>query len=906
MPQKKDKLLVGTLLTWADRILSLVEEGDFLKAIELSRSYYLNEAPGNRNNLPETPIGRKQVIGDKLRSLMDASAQYAFSEDRMSDGTHFTPDNRGVDRTSLFEGLVSVCCRAAIALQDFDFLFEDLFQRYDDSGISSIYLRQLEPFILNTEITSVPPRITQRLIALHAEDGRPEYVERIIWHMDPSCLDLHQAIHLCQQHHLYDALIYIYTRAMRDYVAPVVELLGLIRKVKSFRKTRDEFLHKMGSSLAADLSMEATIMNAYKIYPYLANIFSGLTYPSEEPLSGDDAFKAKKDVYTFLFFGRSSVWPPGEGGKLVLTSDEEGGVELTYPYVRQLLLFDSESFLHSLDIAFEDAYLNDKTQTINRFMIVRIILEIASSSVMPQEDITMVNIFVARNVPKYTQFLEITPTTMHDILIGLAEDPDRKTREDRQLAAEYLLSVYNPHDSERIVSLFEGAGFFRILRTWYYHDHSWAKLLSTYVDDPDITSLEILHNLEKVLILASRPNKGVIPDDLISIVSNSLPLLLHANITGTALLVDKTVPILHEIALEALDDGTGADAADVNRYQYLCTLLSPASNEEEHGTGVADGPSKNLSSPLHHMFFSLQCKFHPENIISTLQYIPKDALNTKDILEICESHNVYDAVVWATDWLGDPQGALSKADIFQKKLSRKLVDNIAQRPESFDFVSELESLRTIATIGRNICLAHSQGSARADIPLEDMWFKLLNSQIQTVQAIATSRPVQERDEPMVDSASPGAEVSNLLLSLRSLVQTTFGALVSITSSSTVSFPRLFKRLVNSTPSSTGSHYTEFRIILTGMLESYRSDEDLLVMLKHLIDRDLFEAVGQVTREQTHGWGPTQGTCQFCRNPVLTTLDSKSKLSLSHDPIVVGRTGIIFHQSCKPTNDMPSE
>ena len=190
VPQTKDKLLVGTLLTWADRILSMVEEGDFLKAIELSRSYYLDEAPGNRNNLPENPVHRKQVIGNKLRNLMDASAQYAFSEDRMSDDTHFTPDNRGVDRTSLFEGLVNVCCRAAIALQDFEFLFEDLFQRYDDSGISSIYLRQLEVFILNAEITYVPPRITQRLISLHAEDGRPEYVERIIWHMDPSCLDL--------------------------------------------------------------------------------------------------------------------------------------------------------------------------------------------------------------------------------------------------------------------------------------------------------------------------------------------------------------------------------------------------------------------------------------------------------------------------------------------------------------------------------------------------------------------------------------------------------------------------------------------------------------------------------------------------------------------------------------------
>jgi len=43
--------------------------------------------------------------------------------------------------------------------------------------------------------------------------------------------------------------------------------------------------------------------------------------------------------------------------------------------------------------------------------------------------------------------------------VGLAVDPDQSTREDRQLATEYLLSAYTPHDTEHILSLFEKAGF---------------------------------------------------------------------------------------------------------------------------------------------------------------------------------------------------------------------------------------------------------------------------------------------------------------------------------------------------------------------------------------------------------------------------------------------------------------
>ena len=884
---------MGTLLTWADRVLSLVQDGNFLGAIDLVQSYYIDEAPGNRNNLPDDLNLRKQMIGEKLRNLMDASTQYAFSEDRMTDSTHITPDNRGVDRTSLFEGLVIVCCRACVALDDFEFLFEDLFQRYDDSGISSIYLQQLEPFVLSNEIRHVPPRITQKLIALHEKDGRPDHVERIIWHMDPSCLDLNQAIHICQQYHLYDALIYIYTRAMRDYVAPVVVLLGLIRQVRQYRRSQIISMKTAGMLVEFDSTMETIIINAYKIYPYLANALSGLTYPSEDPLTPEEAFHAKKEVYTFLFFGRSSVWPAGEGGRLVLTSDEEGGVEPTYPYVRQLLLFDSESFLHSLDIAFEDAYLNDKYLAINRLMIVRILLEILSSDSLLQEDATLVNIFIARNVPKYQQFLEIAPTALHGILIGLAEDPDSKTREDRQLAAEYLLSIYNPHESERVTALFESAGFFRILRAWYRRDHQWAQLLLTYIHDPDSTSLDLLDKIEEIILVSSRTNKGVLPNELVTIVSESLPRLLEADIAGTAALIDRLIPELHSQALETFD--THCDV-DKDRYDYLQSILHP-SDEGRH-VWQKTGHSHNVPQRLQQQFIALQCRFNPTEVIPTLQHLVKDTLDLSEVLETCESYEVYDAVVWAINWQGDPQRALLKADTSQKRISLKILETLNLDPRSPTIAGGLDSLQAIAKISRNICLERSQGSS-IEVPLEDMWFILLNSQIHSVQIISAS--MQNHRTSDTDSTC-NEQVERLLSCLRSLVQTTFSTLVTVTSTSAVSFPRLFKRLVNSTPHSTGSHYNEFRIILTGMLESYRSDEDLLIMLKHLVDRDLFDIVAQVTRERTSGWVSRRGTCQYCRKslaPLTVTPLSHIPANVSIPQIIVSRTGAVYHRTCKP-------
>lgn len=892
---------VGTLLTWADRILSFVEDGDFLSAIDLTRSYYIGDAPGNRNGLPDDPQLRKEEVGEKMRDLMVASVRYAFSEDRMTDGTHVTPDGRGVDRTSLFEGLVTTCARACIALDDYEFLFEDLFQEYDDTRITRIFLQQLEPFMLDSEIRYVPPRITQRLVAMHDDDGRPDLVERVIWHVDPSCLDINQAIHLCQSHHLYDALIYVYTRALRDYVAPIVELLELVRQVQKFRRSGSE----SPEYATEDVDIEPIIVNAYKIYPYLANILSGLVYPSEEPLDVEEAPQAKKDVYTFLFNGCSSVWPLEGDGKLVLTSDQEGGVEPTYPYVRLLLRFDAESFLHTLDIAFEDVYFNEESRNISRLLIVRILLEILSSGDLPPADITFVNIFIARNVPKYPQDLDtVTSSALHSILVGLAEDPDPNTREDRQLAAEYLLSTFTPHESERILQLFEEAGFYRILRSWHRRERQWAPLLSAYLDDSDLHPAELFESAEDVLTLSIRANKGLLPAELLVAISDALPKLLKASITSTAVLLDRHNPDLHLKAIEDL----GADA-DHQQFVYLRHLLGPHPEDDEYTSPTRfSGPSLKVPPPLRRLYVSLQCKYHPDKVIEALRYLPPDLLDWDDVLQTCESHEVYDAAVWASNWRGDTRDALSKAEKYEQRLTLKIADVLANPTKTpaqiADVQREVDTLKAVSRVGVAICLERSQGPSATEVPLEDIWFQLLSSQIHCVQSVSGCCSVEALAGQNDNDESVAVELETLS-SLRSLVQETFGALVSISSTRAVSFPRLFKRLVNPATQGNKTQYTEFRTILTGMLESYRSDGDILVITKRLVDRDLFETVADVVRERARGWAAGSATCSYCRKQLLGSTSERrvdQEVGEVDVDIVVSRTGSIYHHRCLPADE----
>ncbi|KZT28975.1 hypothetical protein NEOLEDRAFT_1057219 [Neolentinus lepideus HHB14362 ss-1] len=904
----RQDISVGTLLTWADRILALVSQGNFLSAIELTRTYYTGEAPGNRNGLPDAPGQVKDIVGQKLRDLMTASARYAFSEERLVE-THVSANGRGVDRTELFEGLVQTCARACRALDDYDFLFEDLFQYYDDSGISQMFLVQLEALVLEGTIRYVPPRITQRLVAMHDEDGRPDLVERVIWHIEPDCLDINQAVHLCKAHQLYDALIYVYTRAMKDYVAPVVELLGLIRKVMQYRRAQMENSYRsqdFGVSMD-EAHLEPIILNGYKVYPYLGDVLSGLTYPSEDPLPEDEAQTAKNDVYTFLFFGRSSVWPPGEGGKLVLTADEEGGIESTYPYLRLLLRFDAEAFLHSLDLAFEDSYFNYGNPSISRNIICNILLEVLSSGGLTQSDITFINIFIARSIAKYkyAQVIHIPPSVMQNILIGLTEDPDEDTREDRQLAAEYLLSAYVPHDSDTILELFHAAGFYRILRSWYRHEQQWAPLFLAYLNDSDLDGMEVFSGASDVMTLASRSNAGSLPFDVIAAVCDAIPRLLHISVAYTALLIDTYAPDLHSDAVDAVP----MDNREQARFAYLRQLLGPHSAEDDEIVGFKRrrDPSPNVPSELRSLYIELHCRIDPSNVVESLKYLPQGFVERSDVIRTCEENHVFDAAVWAASTEGNAAASMSKVQSFESKLANNVTTVITKRVDENSSHEELEklvsALQSVGRAGISVCVESSNAASVEKTSLEDMWFRLLRSQIDCVQDVSCCYSAQILDL--------NAEAEAWVLSaLRSLVQETFATLMSVSSTNAVSFPRLFKRLVDSSTGANrakGTPYTEFRAILTGMLESYRSDGDMLFITKHLVDRDVFETTEELVCAKLRGWAPTRGICQGCHQ-ILSEDQRWSQGEAQGEQrgsIIVSRTGAIYHSRCYPSESNAS-
>jgi hypothetical protein len=343
---------------------------------------------------------------------------------------------------------------------------------------------------------------------------------------------------------------------------------------------------------------------------------------------------------------------------------------------------------------------------------------------------------------------------------------------------------------------------------------------------------------------------------------------------------------LHEVALSVIPHEF--EQKDHALYTYLLQLFAPPPSEEDDTViPRRKRASDSLPSAMRDEFIDLQSRLHPENLMEVLKEMDRDSLQWQQVIDICERNEAWDVVVWALDWQHEPQAALKKAEHYYRQLTRRIIDSLSNHS---DTSHEIHILQSLGLIGRDICLERSQGPQSSEIPLEDLWFSLLSSQIHSVQTVSA-----------VDDEN---QFDDILASLRSSVKTTFTALVSITSTQAVSFPRLFKRLVNSTPTTTGTQYTEFRLILAGMLESYHSDADMLVITRHLIDRDLFETIATHTAEKGRGWAPDTGRCTVCRKPIIEIGVVRAAVSQSDSTpptpqpqIIVSRTGAISHSSC---------
>ena len=873
---------MGSLSNWADRLLALMEDGNFIGAIELATSYYNGEGDKATVGLPEDDVSRHSIVQEKLVEMILASLKYAFGKNQEA----------GTPRvaSSQLKDLCKACFNACLSIDDPDFLFEDVYPWYADERVQGIFLDMLDGYITEGVIRILPPTVLKDLVGYFVDKGRDAQLEEVLCRLNPETMDIDQIATLCRKHKLYDALFYVWSQALGDYTTILATLLDLPEDGSA------------KSELDEDADNAQAFDRSSKVFPYLSYVLTGRIYPTGEPMPDAKATLAKAEIYHFIFTGTRNNVLRANGSSDISTP--------SFPHLRNLLDLDTSSFLSMLNEAFEDSFLNGPSDhinghdystglteeqkfgmSLNRQYIISILLELMVPPAYVAEEIIYLDIFIARNIPKFPQFVLLPGSTLHRVLAELCEYHSAANAEDCQLSVEYLLSVYQPPEILSMIPLLSKAHFYRVIKSIYRSEKMYAQLLQTCFEDRE--------NPNAIFVCIAdclKPSSGLSRqqgEDVRSVITRNAESLVDAGLSQAASTIDKYAPDLHASLLSKLEHDDHA------QFQYLQEVLEPEGTEptlrSQHG---------GLSQYYVEQYVKLLCDYDPHHVSEYVEKLKIGDLRLESVLPALESSGVVDAAVVLLAREGKVQEGIDRLTQHLGTLGSALVGLFRGAGEAPDVANTQEaaedltdSLQKYTRVGIWICqglskstkyakrpskVSSSKGSMQDVLSLDEkLWLDLIDSVVHVArdatEGLGSQRTLSSDERGAQGVHAKDAELldtSRILNSLRSLVQETFTALLKATSipptnearAKDFSFLRIFRAFLNRASLSSPS-LSNLRAVLAAIFSAYSYEESLLALANRLLDKDLFVHVSEMSLLRKRGWRPLGQVCEGCGRKV---------------------------------------
>lgn len=874
-------LTVGTLSNWADRLMALMEAGDHIAAIRLATEYYVGGANNVTVGLSDNDSSRHRVVRERLLSMISASLSYSFSQ-------------HDEDREARLRELATVCFDACLRMQETDYLFSDVFEMFEEAEEDPIYVSTLEPYVLDGEVKSIPAEIVKSLVSFFISENQAARLEELLCRLDPRSYDLEEISMLCRQHSLYDALIFVWTQAIGDFVTPLIDLLSVVNLLQ-------------GSPKDENIADNPYYESAMKAFPYLAYSLTGRRYPSGDLMDDSEASKAKAELYEYLLSGRPVAWPHGSKNVFHTTANVQD--EPAFPYLVSLLHFDAAAFMSMLNEAFEDSFLNgseDEDTGVNgytqvngvggrhgykmtRDRIVSILLDVMNEDEFEQEQVIYLDMFIARSLSKYPGQLVISGSLLNGVLQHLCNPPSEVLRDDCQLSVEYLLSAYHPPDASQLIAALKQARFFRVLKSVYRKARMFTELLETYFEDPEEKASVfdcIAYCLRPSTGLSRKQSQGV--KDIISSHITEL-----ASISSTL-----TARTLATHAFDLLKPSVDALPNSHMQFPFLRALLEPALLRDERSVQLSP-LSQDEQSPFIEKYVQLMCVHDPSHVADYVGILPTSDLRLDQVLPSMEESGVVDAAIVLLARDGLARDAMDRLVTHLQRLQQAFNDlvgavSLSPDPSAAQETAQqlIEDIEKYTKVGVWLCQGQSANAQRKprprtnfawdvkedDLDLDEyLWLNLIDVVVNISKN--AGQALQYFDDHPTDTDHDALDSAKMSSALRSNVQQTFTALLAATSTSKIdrakdrqakvrsqdhlAFLRVLRAFLTRA-ATTAPSLSDLRAVLADIFSAYTFEQGVLSLANELLGSDVFTEIQEANELRQKGWRPRTQVCEQCK------------------------------------------
>lgn len=220
-----------------------------------------------------------------------------------------------------------------IEIKETTFLWGEL---WDQQITTTNFLKITTRLILNDQINEVSPSVAQSLCEFWLKEDL-ETLEQIILKLDWKCLDLHQVSTIAKKKNMFQVQLHLNANAMEDLTSSLIELIPRI-------------------------SSEINLGN--HILVFISCCLTGRKYPFGL-ISNEKGFTVKLDVIKCLVFPQYIN---------VKANDERN-----YPYLRDLLDFNTTETCNVLSLAFQNNGSFTEEEIVQHERLIIILLEIFRS-----------------------------------------------------------------------------------------------------------------------------------------------------------------------------------------------------------------------------------------------------------------------------------------------------------------------------------------------------------------------------------------------------------------------------------------------------------------------------------------------------------------------------------------------
>ena len=477
---------------------------------------------------------------------------------------------------------------------------------------------------------------------------------------------------VCQQHNLYDAIIYIYNNAMLDYITPVEKMLRLVSKE----------LAETGGEVGDEIRGLGN-----KLLVYISQCLAGRAY-----LHGDIPVERVKQAKYEVF------------STITLLSDRDTTRESAhrYPHLHTLLLFDTRAFLNVLSIAFQEEEFSGEVGQCQTQRLVDILVQLMLSQTAPFSPVQVGQLaafltrLMARSSTSSSSSSILVSRDLLTSVLSILTSPTSpsSSREERQNTLLEILSTdetaWDYFDLQDLESQSSQAQFYKVLEKLYERQGRTDDILDCYLLDKSRQSL-VFNWLAR-----TRVSEAVLVErmrSLIELDSGKLANIVLQYCDGSE----------EDNILQAILSSLSEDP--VSLYSFLQQVLAQ--------------PQPRLPRALYSRHLQLMCSLHPELVVEHLRHHHQE-YDLSEAMELCDQHNILQGKVV----LLERQGRVKEA--FQ--LVSGLLEDRIRESVGHDITEEkLEVVRREVEEVTRLCERNSG--------LEDAWCSLLHSLLAPLSSL---------------------------------------------------------------------------------------------------------------------------------------------------------------------------